>query len=259
MKNPRSILITGASGGIGAALARAYAGPGVALALVSRNADRLERVAEPCRRAGAEVRTAQLDVAEAEPLQAWIEAIDRSRPLDLVIANAGITGGLAKDGSGESPSDVRRMMSINFAGACNTIHPLIPAMRRRGRGQIALMSSIAAHRGLPYSPAYCASKAALRAYGEALGAWLRPQGVDVSVILPGFVDTHLSGHVSGPKPLQLTPERAARIVVRGLARRRARIAFPLLLDIGMRILGALPPALVDPALNAVRVDIRRYE
>jgi len=205
------------------------------------------------------VRTMLVDVSEETTLGSWIAGLDAERPLDLVIANAGMTGGLAKDGSGESLTDVRRMMSVNFMGVCNTIHPVIPAMRRRGRGQLALMSSLAAHRGLPYSPAYCASKAALRAYGEALRAWLQPDGVEVSVVMPGFVETRLSRHVRGPKPLQLTPERAARIVQRGLARGRARIAFPALLDAGMRILALLPAALVDPVLNAVQVDIGRYE
>jgi short-subunit dehydrogenase len=121
------------------------------------------------------------------------------------------------------------------------------------------MSSLAALRGLPYSPAYCASKAALKAYGEALRAWLRPQGIDVAVVLPGFVDTKLAGHVSGPKPLQMTAERAARIIRRRLARNEAHIAFPRLLHWGLRIASTLPPALVDSILTSVKVDIRRYE
>ena len=103
------------------------------------------------------------------------------------------------------------MMSINFGGVCNTLHPVIPAMRQRRRGQLALMSSLAALRGLPYSPAYCASKAALKAYGEALRAWLHSEGIEVTVVLPGFVDTALAGHVAGPKPFQMTAKRAADI------------------------------------------------
>src|SRR5579863_1031755 len=102
MKNPRSILITGASSGIGAALACAYAGPGVLLALAGRNAERLEAAATACRRSGAEVRTMLVDVSEETTLGSWIAGLDAERPLDLVIANAGMTGGLAKDGSGES-------------------------------------------------------------------------------------------------------------------------------------------------------------
>jgi short-subunit dehydrogenase len=259
MHDPRAILITGASGGIGGALARVYAVPGALLALTGRNAERLEACAEACRSAGAEVRWAALDVVDTAALASWIEAIDRAWPLDLVIANAGITGGLAAGDRSETLADVHRMMSINFGGVCNTVHPLIPAMRRRRRGQLALMSSLAALRGLPYSPAYCASKAALKAYGEALRTWLRPEGIEVTVVLPGFVDTRLAGHVAGPKPFLMTPERAALVIQRRLRRGHAHIAFPFLLHAGMRVLAALPPSLVDPLLNSVRVEIQHYE
>ncbi|HTZ80541.1 MAG TPA: SDR family NAD(P)-dependent oxidoreductase [Stellaceae bacterium] len=259
MKDPRSILITGASAGIGAALARAYAGPGVTLILGGRNPERLAAVAAACRAAGAEVTSAAIDVTDAAALAAWIAEADQRRPIDLVIANAGMTGGDAGDGNGESLADVQRIMGVNFGGVCNTLHPLIPALRQRQRGQLVLMSSLAALRGLPYSPAYCASKAALKAYGEALGAWLRADGIEVSIVLPGFVDTHLSRHVSGPKPLQITAERAALLIRRRLERGPAVIAFPFLLYAGIRVLALLPAALADFILCFVTVSIRRYE
>jgi len=259
MKHPRSILITGASSGIGAALAKAYAAPGVSLALTGRHAARLEDVAIACRAAGAETETAVLEISEAEPLTAWITAVDRRRPLDLVIANAGMTGSDSGATGPETLAEVQRMMAVNFAGVANTIHAVIPSMRERGRGQLALVSSLASLRGLPYSPAYCASKAAVRVYGEALRARLRRDGIAVSVILPGFVDTRLSRHVDGPKPLMISPERAAGIIRRGLACERGVIAFPLLLNAGTRLLATLPRAVADPFLNAVRVTIRRYE
>jgi short-subunit dehydrogenase len=259
MRDPRAILITGASGGIGGALARAYAGRGVRLALTGRNAERLGACADACRALGAEIRAEPLDVVDTQTFASWVEAVDREWPLDLVIANAGITGGLAAGNRSETLADVHRMMSINFGGVCNTLHPVIPGMRQRRRGQLALMSSLAALRGLPYSPAYCASKAALKAYGEALRAWLHPEGIEVTVVLPGFVDTALSGHVAGPKPLQMTAERAARIIRRRLRSGPARIAFPILLHAGMRLLAGLPTDLVDRVLGAVRVEIQYYE
>ena len=259
MQDPRAILITGASGGIGGALARAYAGRGVRLALTGRNAERLEACAAACHALGAEVRSEALDVVDTQAFASWVETIDRAWPLDLVIANAGITGGLAAGNRSETLADVHRMMSINFGGVCNTLHPVIPAMRKRGRGQLALMSSLAALRGLPYSPAYCASKAALKAYGEALRAWLSPDGIEVTVVLPGFVDTHLSGHVTGPKPFQMTAERAAGIIRRRLRTGPARIAFPILLHAGMRMLAGLPADMVDRVLGAVKVEIQYYE
>ena len=252
MRNPRSILITGASRGIGAALARAYAAPGVMLALTGRDAGRLDAVATACRHSGATVLTALLDVTDEKAIGGWIAAIDRDHPLDLVIANAGVNGG----GSGEPLSEVQRIMRINFGGLCNTVHAAIPLMRSRRRGQIALVSSLAAYRGLPYFPAYSASKAAIKVYGEALGTWLRPQGVAVSVVLPGFVETEMSGQLTGPKPFMMGPERAVRIIRRRLAQGRRRIAFPWLLHLGSAILAHLPPWFADWLLSQTEVDVR---
>jgi short-subunit dehydrogenase len=258
VKDPRSILITGASSGIGAALARAYAAPQTHLALCGRDAARLAAVANLCRERGAEVIEACLDVTEAAAVAAWIDNVDRASPLELVIANAGVQGGLWRDGVCETLGELHRVMEVNFGGVSNTIHPVLPAMRRRRRGQVALIASLAALRGLPFSPGYCASKAAVRIYGEALRSWLAPEGIGVSVVLPGFVETRLSDTVSGPKPLILPPERAAEIIRRGLAKGRRQIAFPYPLYLGMQLMRALPAGLVDPILRRVRVDIGPY-
>ena len=258
VRDPRSILITGASSGIGAALARAYAAPRIHLALCGRDAARLAAVANLCRERGAEVIEACLDVTEAAAVAAWIDNADRASPLELVVANAGVQGGLWRDGAGESLDELHRVMEVNFGGVSNTLHPVLPAMRRRQRGQIALISSLAALRGIPFSPGYCASKAAIRIYGEALRSWLAPEGIDVSVVLPGFVETRLSQTVGGPKPLMLLPERAANIIRRGLARGRRQIAFPYPLYLGMQLMRALPAALVDPILRRAGVDIGPY-
>ena len=258
VRDPHSILITGASSGIGAALARAYAAPRTHLALCGRDAARLAAVANLCRECGAEVLEACLDVTEAAAVAAWIDTADRASPLELVIANAGVQGGLWRDGAGETLEELHRVMEVNFGGVSNTVHPALPAMRRRRRGQVALISSLAALRGIPFSPGYCASKAAIMIYGEALRSWLAPEGIDVSVVLPGFVETRLSRTVSGPKPLILPPERAADIIRRGLARGRRQIAFPYPLYFGMQLTRALPPGLVDPILRRFAVDIGPY-
>ena len=258
VRDPRSILITGASSGIGAALARAYAAPRTRLAICGRDAARLAAVADLCRELGAEVIETCLDVTEAPAVAAWIQKVDRASPFELVIANAGVQGGLSRDGAGETLGELHRVMEVNFGGVSNTIHPVLPAMRRRRRGQIALIASLAALRGLPYSPGYCASKAAVRIYGEALRCWLAPEGIGVSVVLPGFVETRLSDTVSGPKPLILSPERAAGIIRRGLAKGRRQIAFPYPLYLGMQLMRALPAGLVDPILRRVTVDIGPY-
>jgi short-subunit dehydrogenase len=258
VRDPRSILITGASSGIGAALARAYAMPATRLALCGRDAARLAAVATCCRERGAAVTQACLDVAEAATVATWIDAVERDAPLDLVIANAGVQGGLWRDGAGETLGELHRVMDVNFGGVSNTIHAALPAMRRRRKGQVALIASLAALRGIPFSPGYCASKAAIRIYGEALRGWLAPEGIGVSIVLPGFVETRLSRTVSGPKPLIMRPARAAEIIRRGLAKGRRQIAFPYPLYLGMQLLRALPPGLVDPILRRLTVDIRPY-
>lgn len=240
---PRCILITGASSGLGAALARAYAARGVRLALGGRDGPRLAKVAAACRGDGATVIWHRVDVLEREAMAAWIAAADAEAPLDLVVANAGISG--ASSGAAE---DDRRIFEVNVGGTLNTIEPAIRLMTSRRRGHLALMSSLAGFRGMPSAPAYCASKAAVRTYGEALRGRLVRRGIGVSIICPGFVRTPLTAANPFPMPLLMSPERAARIIKRGLERRRPRIAFPWRLYLATRLLAALPPAWVDRAL-----------
>jgi short-subunit dehydrogenase len=230
----QSILITGASSGIGAALAQSYAASGIRLTLGGRDAKRLQEVAAACRDAGAETRWDAIDVIDAPAMAAWLQAADRERPLDLVIANAGISGGGA-----------RRIMEVNLAGTINTILPAVGLMMPRRGGHLALMSSLGGFRGMPSAPAYCASKAAVRTYGEGLRGALAKRGIAVSVVCPGFVRTPLTAANPFPMPLIMPPERAAAIIRRGLDRRRARIAFPLRLYLAARLIAALPPAWVD--------------
>ena len=243
MHDPRSILITGASSGIGAALAEAYAAPGVTLALTGRHENRLATVAERCRQRGATVIVAALDVTDTAALAAWIGAADDHAPLDLVIANAGVSGGTE---GGEGAAQARRIFAVNLDGVLNTVLPAIPRMQRRGRGQIALMSSLAAFRGFPGAPAYCASKAAVKTWGEALGGSLRGDGIGVSVICPGFVRSPMTDVNPFPMPMLMDTGRAVAIIRRGLARNRARIAFPWPMYALVWLLGALPPRLTDP-------------
>jgi len=259
VRDPGSILITGASSGIGAALAEAYAAPNIHLALCGRDAGRLAAVAQRCRANGATVAEACIDVSDAAAVADWIATAEAAAPLDVVIANAGIQGGLWRGGAGETQAELDRVMQVNFTGVCNTVYPILPAMRRRRRGQIALIASLAAMRGLPFSPGYCASKAAVRIYGEALRSWLAADGIRISIVLPGFVRTRLSDTVCGAKPLMLSPERAARIIRRGLAQGRRQIAFPFGLYVGMQLLRAIPPVLADPVLRRLPVDIRPYD
>jgi short-subunit dehydrogenase len=246
-KRPRSILITGASSGIGAALARTYAAPGVTLFLGGRDPDRLAAVAEACQASGAIVHGETHDVTDRQGMAAWIDACDGLAALDLAIANAGISAGTG--GDGESEDQARRIFAVNVDGTLNTILPAMERMRPRGHGQLAVMASLAAFRGFPGAPAYCASKAAIRVWGEALRGWLASEGIGVSVICPGFVKTAMSARNPFPMPFLMEAEPAARIILRGLARNRARIAFPLPVYLAAHAGGALPPSWTDRLLS----------
>jgi short-subunit dehydrogenase len=246
MLEPRHILITGASSGLGAAMAVAYAAPGRRLFLAGRATDRLAALADRCRHIGAEVEVAVLDVVDRIAMADWMIRTDDATPLDLVIANAGISGGTY--GGSESEAQVRAIFAANVDGVLNTVLPILPRMEARRRGQIALMASLAAHRGFPSAPAYSASKAAVKVWGEALRGQLAQHGVAVSVIMPGYVKSPMTDANDFPMPFLMSAERAARIIRDGLARNRARIAFPWPMTMIAWLLGMLHPALTDPLL-----------
>ena len=249
MRDPHRILITGASSGIGEALALGYARPGRSLLLTGRDAERLAAVAMAVRAKGAEVATAMLDVVQRDDLADWLRAQDDAAPIDLVIANAGISAGTGI--GGESEAQARAIFAINLDGLLNTIHPLLPRMVERRRGQVALMSSLASFRGMPGAPAYCASKAAVRVYGEALRGELASKGVSVNVICPGFVRSRMTAVNRFPMPFLMDADRAASLIRRGLERNQGRIAFPWPTYLVSWMLGWLPPGLLDPVLARV--------
>lgn len=249
MHSPGSILITGSSSGIGAALARIYAAPGISLFLHGRNRERLERLSGECAERGAGVSLAAIDVTDGPALADWIEQCDSQAALDLLIANAGISAGTGS--GGEDADQTRGIFATNLDGVLNTVLPAIEPMRRRGRGQIAIMASLAAFRGFPGAPAYCASKAAVRVWGEALRGSLRRDGIAVSVICPGFVRSPMTAVNSFPMPFLIDSDRAAAAIKRGLARNKARIAFPFPLAAAIWLLAALPPGLIEPLLDSL--------
>jgi NAD(P)-dependent dehydrogenase (short-subunit alcohol dehydrogenase family) len=180
-----------------------------------------------------------------------LRAISDREPIDLAVVNAGVTAMIGSGEEAESWETARDVLSVNVDGALATVAGVLPGMRRRGSGQIALMSSLAAYYGLPRTPAYCASKAALRAYGEALRAWLAPQGIAVNVVLPGFVQTPMTASLKGPKPSLWAAERAAGLIKHGLERNAARIAFPRALAWGLLWLSILPPPLSERIMSVL--------
>jgi len=227
MKDPRCILITGASSGIGEALAMAYAGPGISLALTGRDAGRLEAVAAACRQRGAaRVETSLIDVTDGDALELWIAAVDQATPVDLVIANAGRGGGGTKGKALHTDQQIRGVFAVNVGGVLNTVLPLIPKFVERRRGQIALISSLVSFRGVPGSTGYSASKAAVRMWGEGLRGDLHRFGVEVSVVCPGFVRSRMTAKNKFHMPFLLTAEHAAAIIRPRLRATAAASPFP---------------------------------
>ncbi len=240
---PQSILISGASSGIGAALAILYANTGVHLYLSGRDAARLRAVGEDCRRRGASVNETVIDVRDRAAMAAWVLAADDAHPLDLIVANAGV----AMSGTAGEDDDtrVREIFAVNLDGVLNTVLPVLSRLQKRRSGQIALISSIAGYRGVPGSPAYSASKAAVKAWGEGLRGRYAGDGIRVSVVCPGFVVSRMTATNAFPMPFLMPAAKAAAIIRRGLERNRPRITFPWPMALGAWLAMALPPRLSD--------------
>jgi short-subunit dehydrogenase len=255
MTGPRTVLITGASSGIGRALALAYAQEGAILILIGRDSERLNAVAALARAKGAVAITGEVDVRDQLAMRAFITKQDALTPTDLVIANAGITTGLGPDDLCEDPLAVRAILATNLLGVLNTIEPLIVPMSTRGRGQLACVGSLAALRGLPYCPAYSATKAAVHAYTESIRGRLEPRGVKVSLIIAGFVKTPLNDSIDAVKPLELSDTEAAALIRRGLDRGKAVIAFPWPLYMAALLGRALPVRWVDQFMALIGAKV----
>lgn len=251
----KTIVLTGASGGIGEALAAEYAQPGIRLALIARDQAKLDALADLVRRKGGEAETAAIDVRDRSALHRYLEELDRRHPVDLVIANAGVTAGLGPGRSRESDEDADRQLEINYRGAVNAVTGVVEAMRLRGRGQIVLVASLAGMRALPDMPSYSSSKAALIAYGHSLRGWLKPFGVRVTIICPGFVTSPMSARHKGAKPFEMSAARAAGKMRRAIEARRAFYAFPFLLATGIRLQNLLPAALGDLFMGGFAAEI----
>jgi len=222
----KTILITGASSGIGAALARAEARSGVTLLLWGRNAARLERVAQECRARGAEARIEIFDLSDTGGLPARLAAADAAAPIDLAVFNAGLGGTAPDNAVTEGPGTARAIAEVNFVAPVVGAHLMAEAMARRGGGQIVLIGSISESYPLPMAPTYAATKAGLRMFAEALRLRLTKHHVRVSLVSPGFIDTPMSQQVTQPKPFLIGADAAAKVISRRVARGDATIVVP---------------------------------
>jgi short-subunit dehydrogenase len=246
-----AVLITGASSGIGHALALACARPGATLHLCGRDATRLDAVAVACRDLGADVHARTLDVTDAPEMAAWIAGVG---PLDLVIANAGISAGTG-DGQMETDAQTRAIFAVNLDGVLNTVLPAIQTMAAQPpgpdglRGRIAVVASIAAFIPAPGAPSYCASKAAADAWTIGTAPSAASRGVQLTSVCPGYIRTAMTADNRFPMPGLMDADRAAGIILRGIAAGRRRLIFPWWLGLLARATALLPPRLSASLLS----------
>lgn len=251
------IWLTGASSGIGAALALELALRGSHVALFARNAGRLEAVRATIRRTLAgrgepdrQVLVQYGDVTDRARVRAAVEEAESElEGLDIAVLNAGIGDILpASKFRGEA---VRKILEVNFMGAVHGIEAVLPGMLSRGHGALVAISSVAAYRGLPQAAPYCASKAALTTLFESLRLDLAPYGIRVLTVSPGFVKTPLTDRNRFPMPFLLTPGDAARRIADGIQKNRRDIHFPRRLTYLMKLLRVLPVWLYDPLVARI--------
>ena len=225
MAQPRTILITGASGGLGAALARAHARPGATLLLWGRDARRLAETAAACAGLGAVCETQAFDIRDFALQVEKLAAADAAYAIDLAIFNAGL-GGMPDKAFAEAPQDSQATAEVNFVAPIAAANLIASAMAARRRGRIVLVGSIAESFPLPMAPTYAATKAGLAMFAEALSIRMAKYGVGVTLVSPGFIDTAMSRQVPPPKPFLMTADDAARAIARGIARGKRRIVVP---------------------------------
>ena len=251
----RNIVITGASSGIGAALTRLYARPGVTLGLVGRDPVRLAAVAAESRAVGAATQEGLVDLRDRVALGAFLTGFDAEHPIDLLIANAGVLDGRRAGGTLEDVDVARRVVEINLLGAIDTLHAVLPGMRQRRRGHIVLVSSLAALSPLPDAPAYSASKAGLLSYGQALRAAVAPENVRVSVVCPGYVESAMTETHIGNHPHKIGAPAAARLIDSGISRNKPIIGFPRHLYVLSLISPLFPEFVTRLATKGIRFHV----
>lgn len=245
------ILITGASGGLGAALARYYAAHNCSLLLWGRNHDRLEAVAAECRHAGATVTTRLLDLSDTDAAIAAVAADDAEAAITLALLVAGSGDIRAPGDRVEDAAQVARLGLVNFVAPSAMAAALATRMAARGHGGIVLVGSAAAFHALPFAAGYAASKAGLLRFAEALRLGVAPHGVRVTVVSPGFIDTPAGRANPGARPFELQPADAAARIARAAAGNRGHVIFPWPFVLLRWVDRLLPAPLRDRLLRAL--------
>jgi short-subunit dehydrogenase len=197
------------------------------LHLAARGKSELDQIAAAVTEKGAQVTLREVDLANEKEVEEWLFDVDQDGGVDLLIVNAGIFGGNPAPGQIEPSHVTSKLIATNLTGAIICSNVMGEMMKRRGRGQIALLSSLAARLPSADAATYSATKAGLSAFGRALRFRLAPFGISVTVVHPGHIDTAPTRQQSGSKALMLTPQKAAEKIMNGLAAGRAEVSFPL--------------------------------
>jgi len=254
----KSVLVTGASSGIGAAVARECASSGAdSLFLCGRDRSRLDEVAAECRKLGVRLVSADVvDVRDPAAAEAWLRSCDAASPLDVVFANAGRGTGR------ESPENVRHTFALNVGGVVNVVLPAIEIFRVRhlhpspftlhpSPPHIVITASIAGYGPLAACPSYAATKACVKSWGLSLRGFLRPEGIRVNVVCPGFVRSRITDRNTCPMPFFMEADKAARIIVSRVARNVGLISFPWQMRFGSWLLSILPWRLAEAIVRVL--------
>ncbi len=230
------------------------------LGLLDRNTDGLDLLVGELRAIGATCALAPADVRDRSAVRSAIHSLaEELGPVDLLVACAGITGATLVDDL--AVEETERLMQVNVLGIAYCIDAVLPDMLARGRGHIVALSSLAGCRGMPFSAAYCASKAALSNYLESLRPSLRHRGIVITTVLPGFVRTPLmAGALVQPPIPMMEPEAAARHILRAIHRRSRVYAFPWSMSLMLGALRWLPAWLYDGcmAMSTKKIPNVRY-
>lgn len=242
-------VITGASSGIGWALAKVLAGEGCKVGLIARRQEQLVQLADEIRQTGGVAALAPADVGNQEEVTAAIRQIATSLgPVDLLIANAGVGWPTLLDPV--NVHQVETMFRVNVLGVVYAIAAVLPDMLRRGRGHLAAVSSLAAYKGMPGESGYSGSKAAVNSYMEGLRIQLRTRGIHVTTICPGFIRTPMTAVNKFHMPWLMEADEAARRIARALARKRKVYNFPWQTTLLMKSLNWLPDWVLERAMRS---------
>jgi NADP-dependent 3-hydroxy acid dehydrogenase YdfG len=241
----KTVFLTGASSGIGEALALELAHHGAVLGLVARRKEMLDDLAGRCKAAGGKARAFAIDVVDGEALAAAAEDFRAEfGHVDLMIANAGVSG-KSRECRNLVPRGVREVIDINVMGAVNAVHAVLPQMIERGSGHLVAISSLAGFRGLRKSAAYSASKAAMTNYFESIRLDVADQGIDVTIIQPGFIKTPLTAGREAKMPFIMELTDSIPHFIRAIEKRKKFAAFPWQLATIVRAGRFMPAWLYD--------------